>query len=113
MQHDPKACLLDALTAAKSIQDFCAGKTYSDYASSRLLRAGVEREFEIIGEALNRLGRAGPGLLSRISGHQRIIGFRNVLAHGYDVIADLAVWQIIEDKLPSLVAEVEQLLEGE
>lgn len=64
MPHDLKACLLDALTAAKSIQAFCAGQTYPDYASSRLLRAGVEREFEIVGEALNRLGRIDPDLLS-------------------------------------------------
>jgi len=106
MPHDPKACVLDALTAARSIETFCAGKDYADYESSRMLRAAVEREFEIIGEALNRLGRIDADALSRITEHRRIIGFRNVLAHGYDAVADLAVWQIVEEKLPTLMDEL-------
>ncbi len=45
-----------------------------------------EREFEIIGEALNRIKKAEPELLEHVSEYHRIIGFRNVVAHGYDII---------------------------
>ena len=110
MPHDPKACLLDALHAACDIREFCSSLTVQDYASNKLVRAAVEREFEIIGEALNRLHKADPALLARITDYKRIIGFRNVLAHGYDAIVDLAVWQIVEEKLPNLIEELQALL---
>jgi uncharacterized protein with HEPN domain len=55
MQRDPRAYLWDAREAAAAILEFAAGKTFEDYASDRLLRSAVERQFEIIGEALNQL----------------------------------------------------------
>lgn len=74
-----------------------------------MLRSAVERQFEIIGEALNRLKKVDPGTLARISDYQRIIGFRNVLAHGYDVISDEIVWDVVENKLPRLGQEIEEI----
>ena len=57
MQRDPRAYLWDAREATAAILEFVAGKTFKDYASDRLLRSAIERQFEIIGEALNQLGR--------------------------------------------------------
>ncbi|MCQ8103788.1 DUF86 domain-containing protein [Methylomonas sp. SURF-2] len=55
MQRDPRVFLWDAHFAAEAILEFVAGKTVADYRSDRLLRSAVERQFEIIGEALNQL----------------------------------------------------------
>jgi len=55
MQRDPRAYLWDAREAAAAILEFVEGKTFEDYARDRLLRSAVERQFEIIGEALNLL----------------------------------------------------------
>ena len=60
MQRDPRAYLWDAREAAGAILEFVAGKTFEDYASDRLLRSAVERQFEIIGEALNQLCKIEP-----------------------------------------------------
>ncbi len=77
-----------------------------------MLRAAVEREFEIIGEALARLARLDEDLVSGISEYRRIIAFRNILIHGYAEIDDRLVWDIVESKLPILRREVAALIEG-
>ena len=75
-----------------------------------MLRSAIERQFEIIGEALNRLRQTDPVLASRIPDVARIIGFRNVLIHGYDRINDADVWRTIESDLPALRAQAAALL---
>lgn len=62
-----------------------------------MLRSAVERQFEIIGEALSQLARADPTLAERVPDLRRIIGFRNVLIHGYDRVDAAAVWRVVED----------------
>jgi len=72
---------------------------------------GSSRKLEIVGEALNRLSRDHPELAARIPDIARIIGFRNVLAHGYDVVDDEVVWDAITSDLPELAAKVAALLD--
>lgn len=86
------------------------GKTLADYSDDRLLRQAVERNLEIIGEAIGRLRRDDADTASRLSEHERIVAFRNVLIHGYDLVDDELVWDTIDTKLPILPAEVEKLL---
>jgi uncharacterized protein with HEPN domain len=109
MELEVKKLLYDLDQAVQLIQDFVQNKQFNDYQTDALLRSGVERQFEIIGEALNRLKRVDPSLIARISESQRIIGFRNMLAHGYDLISDEIVWDIIQRKLPVLRQEVDML----
>jgi uncharacterized protein with HEPN domain len=73
-----------------------------------MLRRAVEREFEIIGEALNWIDKIDPCL--EITGKKQIIGMRNRVIHGYDKIDDEIVWGTIVRHLPILKAEVVKLL---
>ena len=62
MRPDPRTWLFDAVQAAQRVQRFIHGRSYEDYLADELLRAGVERQFEIIGEALSQLRRQNPEL---------------------------------------------------
>ena len=104
--------LLDVLGAARSIRDWCSGRTFSEYESDRQFRRAVEREFEIIGEALGRLKQADEDTAAKITDLRRIVGFRNRIIHGYDTIDDATVWGIVTDHLPKLITEVEALAEA-
>ena len=75
-----------------------------------MLRAAVERQFEIIGEAMTWLSRLDEQVADRISNCQRIIAFRNVLIHGYADLDDRLVWDVIETHLPVLVSDVDAIL---
>jgi len=75
-----------------------------------LLRSAVERQFEILGEAVTRLSKIKKELAGQIPNHRRIIGFRNQLIHGYDTIKDAIVWDIVKKDLPVLMQEIENLL---
>jgi uncharacterized protein with HEPN domain len=75
-----------------------------------MLRSAVERQFEIIGEALAGISKIDEGVAGRISERRRIIAFRNILIHGYAVVDERLVWDIVQAKLPVLRGEVEQLL---
>ena len=84
-----------------------------DYERDAMLRAAVERQFELIGEALSQLARVDEVLVARISEYQRIIAFRNVLVHQYAHVDNRLVWDVLETNLPALAGEIESLLEGE
>jgi len=80
------------------------------YEQDALIRSAVEPNFEIIGEALNRIRRTDPATAARVPEHDDIIAFRNLLIHGYDVVDHARVWQVIKDDLPRLQEQVEKLL---
>jgi len=110
MNNVAKKLLFDVLDSAQSIQDWCASRTFADYESDRQFRRAVEREFEVVGEALGRLSVADPDTAERIDELPRIVGFRNRIIHGYDTIDDATVWGVIEGHLPTLLEQVESLL---
>lgn len=110
MQPEVRKYLFDILEAARSIEHYTAGLMYADYLTNNMAQAAVERKFEINGEALNRIRRLDSSVLARISEPERIIGFRNVISHGYDEIDSEIVWAAIENHLPRLTEEVRVLL---
>lgn len=112
MQPKTPKLLEDIRDAAAFIREAVAGKTLADYQRDRLLRQAIERNFEIIGEAMNQLAQSDAPVADRISKSRRIIDFRNVLIHGHDLIDHRIVWSTIEEELPLLLAEVGRLLEG-
>jgi uncharacterized protein with HEPN domain len=102
--------LEDIRVACEFIINEIAGKTLADYKSNQRLRFIVERNFEIIGEAIGRIARFDPDTASRIGDYPRIIAFRNVLIHGYDLVDHTTVWEVIHEHLPGLKKRVEELL---
>lgn len=100
----------DIRDAAQFVLDLVRARSLDDYRSDRVLRQTVERNFEIIGEAINRIAKLDPDTAARIGDYPRIIAFRNVLTHGYDLIEDDRVWSIIQKELPVLREHVERLL---
>lgn len=109
MGFEVQKIVFDLDKAIELLYKFTMGKNLTDYKSDPMLRSAVERQFEIIGEALNRLKRISPDILKRIAEYQRIIAFRNILVHGYDIISDEIVWDIVTNKLPELQREVDAI----
>ena len=113
MRLEARKYLHDIERAVELLKEFTAGKTFADYERDAMLRAAVEREFEVIGEAVAQLAKLDGSLADRISGHRRIIAFRNVLIHGYADVDDRLVWGVVETNLPTLAREVEALSQGD
>ncbi len=110
MQLESPKLLEDARLAAEFIIRVTRGQSLDRYDSDEILRSAVERKFLIIGEAMVRLRKADPATADLLPDLYQIIAFRNILAHGYDVISNQRVWSVIEDHLPTLLAAVIRLL---
>ena len=110
MQRDPKAYLWDAREAIDTIAEFTHGTTREDFLQNVMLRSAVERQFEIVGEALNQLARRDQTLASQIPDLREIVAFRNILIHGYAIVDSKRVWRVIHESLPELRKAVDRLL---
>jgi len=110
MARDLRAYLWDIEQAAGDIHAFTRGKQLSGYQQDAMLRAAVERKFEVIGEALTQALRYFPEIATRITDHQQVIAFRNRLIHGYSMVSDALVWDIVQADLPRLRQQVATLL---
>jgi uncharacterized protein with HEPN domain len=110
LKRDPKSLLWDAREAAEVIDVITAGKTFAEFEGDLVLRSAVERQFEIVGEALAQLARLDRALADKIPDLREIIAFRNVLIHGYAVIDRARVWRVVEENLPQLRAVLADLL---
>ncbi|MDI1319987.1 MAG: DUF86 domain-containing protein [bacterium] len=107
MPHSVRKLLLDLTLACTETSEFCAGKDLAAFQADRVLQLAVERQFEIIGEALARLERLDPAnLAQKIPEYRQIIGFRNLIAHGYDTIDDASLWDFVVNRVPDLLEKV-------
>jgi uncharacterized protein with HEPN domain len=102
MPRDARAFVWDAQQAIERIGSFVRGKSWEDYEGDVLLRSAVERQFEIIGEALNRFSKEDPAAAERIPDLPRIVAFRNILIHGYAMVDDRIVWEVVTTRMDGL-----------
>lgn len=109
MQHDPLVCIEDAINACELILQFTEGMDEDEYCDDLKTKAAVEREFEIIGEALNRINKIDAGILDIVDDWREIIAFRNVIAHGYDAVEDEIVWDSIKRNIPVLLKQLKKI----
>jgi uncharacterized protein with HEPN domain len=111
MRIESKKLLRDVLDASDLLAAFVEGKSFADYEGDPMLRSAVERQFEIIGEALRQLGSKDPAVVEAIPDHRRIVSFRNVLIHGYAQVENKLVWEALSTRLGPLRASIRRLLE--
>jgi len=109
MPRDARTYLWDVVTAADRLVAFHTGKSLTDHD---LLRSAVERQFAILGEALNNLAKADPTLAAEIPDLRRIVGFRNILIHGYATVDNTIVWRALTERLPALRGALRTIRDG-
>lgn len=111
MDDEIKKYLFDIHLSINSIKEYVPEYIeYSEYSANKMMKRAVEREFEIIGEALNNILKILPTI--SIANSRRIVDFRNHLIHGYSTISDMVVWGIIKKDLIILESEISSLLEN-
>ena len=106
MNEAARTRLRDALRACEAIVGFVQGRTFDEYEQSLLLRSAVERQFEIVGEALRQAEIADASVVTRVSNLRQIVGLRNRLIHGYDVVDQQLIWSIVRDELPPFIVQL-------
>ena len=110
MDNEIKAWLFDILNAIMEIESFFTEQTkdFSNYQADVRTRRAVERNVEIIGEAMNRILKADEKIT--ISNSRKLVDVRNRIIHGYDSVSDDIIWGIVIKHLPILQKEIEILL---
>jgi len=112
MDNEIKKYLYDIHDSICSIEDYLGvQRNFNVYMENKMLRRAVEREFEIIGEAMNRIDKLKPDI--SISDKHQIISMRNRVIHGYDKIDDGIIWGTIVRHLPALKVEIERILNSD
>jgi uncharacterized protein with HEPN domain len=105
-RREANAFLNDAITACEFAVTMTQGMDTDRYRRDLVVRSAVEHQLMIIGEALNRAERLSPGIRSRITDFSRIVAFRNMIVHGYFMVDEQTVLEIIRTHVPVLVAEL-------
>ncbi len=110
MDNDVKSWLYDIWKAISEIESFFFDrpKIFSDYENDLRTKRAVERNIEIIGEAMNRILKKDE--LINISNSRKLVDLRNRIIHGYDSVSDDVIWGIVIKHLPTLKIEIENLL---
>ncbi|CAM3681326.1 DUF86 domain-containing protein [Micrococcus flavus] len=107
------AHLWDAREACYSSVTFMGTLIEEEFAASALHRSAVERQLEILGEALNRLRRDAPDLAQCIDGVDQAVGMRNILAHEYGVVDHAIVWSVVTRRLRPMAEQLDAQLSGQ
>lgn len=104
-----KKLLYDIQESINSIDEHLEGRRiFDEYLASKTKRRAVERELEIIGEAIRKLLKINPAIT--ISYSRLIVDLRNKVIHAYDSIDDKIIWKVINKDIPVLKEEVKTLL---
>ncbi|MBP6550013.1 MAG: DUF86 domain-containing protein [Flavobacterium sp.] len=110
MDNNIKTWLYDILSSINEIESYFVDtpKTFEIYQNDLKTKRAVERNIEIIGEAMSRILKEDNRI--QISNSKKIVDVRNRIIHGYDSVSDDVIWGIVIKNLPVLQKEVEVLL---
>lgn len=106
--RQPHLLIFDIIESGSKILSYTEGLTFDDFINDSKTIDAVIRNFEIIGEAANRLPEDFKNKNLNIDWH-RIIGFRNRIVHDYMGIDYSIVWEIKNSFLPTLLANLKSL----
>jgi len=88
-------------------------KNFLAYRQNLMLKRAVERDLEIIGEAMNRILTRDIEFLQKITNAKSIVGLRNQVIHAYDSISDESIWSVLTNHLPKLKEEINELIKDQ
>lgn len=110
MDNDLKAWLYDILSAIEEIESFFNGgpKDFLKFQTDLRTKRAIERNIEIIGEAMSRILKRDETI--SITNSRKLVDTRNRIIHGYDAVSDDIIWGIVLKHLPVLQKEIESLL---
>ena len=110
MDRKIRKYLADILASIIDIESFMAErpKEYATFCNDTLFRRGVERNMEIMGEAMNNVLKIDPNIA--ITSSRKIVDTRNFIIHAYDSLKPDILWGIVINHIPLLKREVETLL---
>jgi uncharacterized protein with HEPN domain len=80
---------------------------FNNFKADIILQRAVERDLEIIGEAIRKIVEEEPNI--QISSAKNIIGLRNIISHAYDAVEPEMIWGIIQNNVPILAEEIKEL----
>lgn len=102
--------LIDVLNAINEVESFFADrpKLFQEFQNDMLRQRAVERNIEIMGEAINRILKTNPEF--QLSNAKAIINTRNRVIHGYDSVTTEFLWSLIMKHIPALKNDVENIL---
>lgn len=103
-----RAYLHDMIESCERIARFVAGRTLADYRADDLLRSGVERQIEVIGEAARRISEGFREAHPEVP-WRPIIAQRHILAHEYGDIEDELIWRVATVHVPALTVQLRTL----
>jgi uncharacterized protein with HEPN domain len=109
MPRKLEAYFQEILNSISEIKSFIGGIDIEQYSGDAKTKAAVERKFLNIGEALNQANEVDNEIENYVAEFRKIVGFRNILAHGYFGVDDTLVWSIVTTKLESLKKDIEAL----
>ena len=109
MEKEIKVWLLDIKQAISEINQFLPEKKiFQEFQKDIKTKRAIERNIEIIGEAVNRILSQNPDI--EITNSRKIVDTRNRISHGYDSVSDDIIWAIVIRDLPKLQEEIQDLL---
>lgn len=111
MDKDINVWFYDILQAIKEIESFFENKPklFDEFVNDIRTKRAVERELEIIGEAVSRILKKDSNIT--LTNARKIVDTRNRIIHGYDTLTDDFIWSIIINHLPELKREIEGMLD--
>ena len=110
MDRKLRKYLEDILNSINEIELFMEGRPreYETFCNDLLFRRGVERNIEIMGEAMNQALKINPNL--PVTSARKVVDTRNFIIHAYDSLREDILWAIVIRHMPLLKKEIEEIL---